>query len=177
MVGLSGANVPDVTTLEYLVSSLPHIGGRRGPPAHKLDRLHADKGCASKKNRRLLAKIGVKCRIARKGVESAAHLGRHRWVVERTIAWFHRFTRLRTRYERSPETHIAFMLLAAVLICWRQVTGRAMKPPLTESERCSSHLIGTRARISAADMVTLVVNPTPPSVAVFGPNPPVAVSV
>jgi transposase len=126
VVGLSGANVPDVITLEYLVSNLPHIGGRRGPPAHKPDRLHADKGYASKKNRRFLTKIGVKCRIARKGIESAAHLGRHRWVVERTIAWFHRFKRLRTRYERNAETHMAFMLLAAALICWRQVTGKGL---------------------------------------------------
>lgn len=126
MVGLSGANVPDVLTLEYLVSNLPHIGGRRGKPAHKPNRLHADKGYASKKNRRFLVKIGVKCRIARKGIDSAEHLGRHRWVVERTIAWFHRFKRLRTRYERNPETHMAFMLLAAALICWRQVTGKGL---------------------------------------------------
>jgi transposase len=126
VVGLSGANVPDVLTLPHLVINIPHVAGKRGRPAHKPDRLHADKGYASKKNRQFLAALGVKCRIARKGIESKEHLGRRRWVVERTIAWFHRFKRLRTRYERHAETHMAFMILAAALICWRQLTGKRL---------------------------------------------------
>jgi len=87
---------------------------------------NADKGYSSAKNRAFIASFGVKHRIARKGIESTERLGRYRWVVERTIAWFHRFKRLRTRYERNPESHIAFMILAAGLICWRQLTGRGL---------------------------------------------------
>jgi hypothetical protein len=31
---------------------------------------------------------GIKVRIARKGIESSRKLGKHRWVIERTMAWF-----------------------------------------------------------------------------------------
>jgi hypothetical protein len=34
-----------------------------------------------------LRKRGIKSRIARKGIESGERLGRHQWVVERTLAW------------------------------------------------------------------------------------------
>jgi hypothetical protein len=32
--------------------------------------------------------------MARRGVDSSIKLGRHRWVVERTISWLLRFKRL-----------------------------------------------------------------------------------
>ncbi len=53
------------------------------------------------------------------GVESSERLGRHRWVVERTLAWFARFRRLTVRYERRLDILLAFRLLAASLICLR----------------------------------------------------------
>ena len=124
VVGLSGANVPDVVTLEHLFINIPRIGGKPGGRSWKPKHLHADKGYSSAKNRSFIASFGVKHRIARPGIESSERLGRYRWVVERTIAWFHRFKRLRTRYERNPEMHMGFMILAAGLICWRQLTGK-----------------------------------------------------
>ena len=45
-------------------------------------------------------------------------LGRTRGVVERTIAWLHRFRRLNLRYERRPCVHEAFLTLACALVCW-----------------------------------------------------------
>ena len=45
-------------------------------------------------------------------------LGRTRWVVERTLAWLHRFRRLAVRYERRPCVHEAFLSLACSLVCW-----------------------------------------------------------
>jgi transposase len=39
--------------------------------------------------------------VARRGVESSSHLGRFRWVVERTISWLLRFKRLGLRYDRT----------------------------------------------------------------------------
>jgi transposase len=56
-------------------------------------------------------------RIARRGIESSEHLGRHRWIVERTLAWLARFRRLTIRYERRVDLHLAFTTLACVLIC------------------------------------------------------------
>jgi transposase len=37
-------------------------------------------------------------RIARKGIDSSERLGRHRWVVERTLAWLNQYRRLTIRY-------------------------------------------------------------------------------
>jgi hypothetical protein len=33
-------------------------------------------------------------RFARRGIDSSERLGRHRWVVERTLAWLSRYRRL-----------------------------------------------------------------------------------
>jgi transposase len=64
---------------------------------------------------------GIRPRIARKGVEAKHTLGRHRWVVERTLAWLARSRRLTVRYERLAELHTAFLDLACALICWNYV--------------------------------------------------------
>jgi transposase len=55
---------------------------------------------------------GIMPRIARRRVEGSERLGRHRWVVERTLAWFARFRRLTVRYERRLDVLLAFHLLA-----------------------------------------------------------------
>jgi transposase len=52
-------------------------------------------------------------------VESSERLGRHRWVVERTLAWFARFRRLTVRYERRLDILLGLHHLAAALICLR----------------------------------------------------------
>lgn len=57
--------------------------------------------------------------IARRGAEHGSGLGKQRWVVERSFAWLHNFRRLRTRYERLPELHLAFMQLGCAVICQR----------------------------------------------------------
>lgn len=40
-------------------------------------------------------------------------------MVERSFAWLHNFRRLRTRYERRAELHLAFMQLGCAVICQR----------------------------------------------------------
>jgi transposase len=50
-------------------------------------------------------------------VESSERLGRHRWVIERTLAWFARFRRLIVRHERRADVLDGFHRLAAALIC------------------------------------------------------------
>ncbi|WUG81969.1 transposase [Streptomyces sp. NBC_00455] len=72
----------------------------------------------------LLGKLraqGIKPVIARRGVLHGSGLGAHRWVVERTIAWFHGFRRLRIRWERRDDIHEAFLGLATCLITHRHV--------------------------------------------------------
>jgi IS5 family transposase len=60
-------------------------------------------------------------RIARKGVESSDKLGRHRWVVGRTLAWLEQFRRLTIRYERREHIHQAFHSLGCARICLKAV--------------------------------------------------------
>jgi IS5 family transposase len=95
--------------------------GRRGRPRCRPGKLHADKGYDHRRCRRECRDRGITPRIARRGIESSAHLGRHRWVVERTFAWLARFRRLTVRYERRADIHLAFTTLACALICMGQI--------------------------------------------------------
>jgi transposase len=63
----------------------------------------------------------VKHRIARKGVESTTKLGRHRWIVERTLPRLDRYRRLTIRYERLVAVCRGLLHLACCLIRWSYV--------------------------------------------------------
>lgn len=104
-----------------MIDGLEPVSGKVGRPRRRADRLLADRGYDHDKYRRELWKRGVKPQIARRGVEHGSHLGTERWVVERTFAWLHNFRRLRTRYERRPELHEAFMRLGCAVICQRML--------------------------------------------------------
>ncbi len=95
------------------------VAGKVGRPRKRSDRLLADRGYDYDKYRRELRKRGVKPIIARRGAEHGSGLGKERWVVERSFAWLHNFRRLRTRYERRAELHLAFMQLGCAVICQR----------------------------------------------------------
>ncbi len=69
--------------------------------------------------RRALLKRRIGDRIARRGIESSERLGRHRWVVERTLAWFGRCRRLTIHYKQRANIFEACYHLAAALICRR----------------------------------------------------------
>jgi transposase len=120
---LTASNVPDVVMLIPIVDHVAPIKGRVGHPRRRPKKLHADKGYASRANRRALRRRGIRPRIARPGIESATRLGRHRWVVERSLSWLRRFRRLPIRYERDPEIHQGFLNLAAILMCWSVLAG------------------------------------------------------
>ncbi len=71
--------------------------------------------------RRYLRRRGISARIARIGVDSSTRLGRHRWVVERTLGWLLSYKRLALRYDRTAMTMTALARLAAILICARRL--------------------------------------------------------
>jgi IS5 family transposase len=81
------------------------------------------KGYEGAAKRRALRARGILPRIARRGVESRDRLGRHRWVVERTLSWLNRKRRLKIRYERRADVHLAFLVLGCALICWNFIQG------------------------------------------------------
>ncbi|WBY24786.1 IS5 family transposase (plasmid) [Streptomyces goshikiensis] len=121
-LGISGANMHDSLGLEPLVRGIPPIRSRRGPRRRRPGKLHADKGYDYDHLRRWLRNRGIRHRIARKGIESSQRLGRHRWVVERTVSWLAGCRRLHRRYERKAEHFLAFAGIAAALICHRRLT-------------------------------------------------------
>ena len=120
-IRLTGANVHDSMVLEEVVDAVPPIRQSWGPRRRRPGKLHADKAYDHRRCRRALTRRHIQPHIARRGVESSARLGRHRWVVERTLAWFSQFRRLATRYERRADIHLAFTTLASALITWRFV--------------------------------------------------------
>jgi transposase len=123
-VGLSAANSHDSQLLEQLVDAVLSIIGPRGRPGRPRKRpvkLHADKGYDFPGCRRALRRRGISPRIARRGVESSQRLGRHRWKVERSLAWLLANRRLTIRYERRADILTAFLHLACVLICARKL--------------------------------------------------------
>jgi DNA-binding MarR family transcriptional regulator len=75
--------------------------------------LHADKTYDHPELRRWVRGKRVGMRVARKGVESSERLGRHHWVIERTMSWLSGYWRLSPRYERDPDNYPGFLTLAA----------------------------------------------------------------
>jgi len=100
------------------------VAGKRGRPRRRPDKLHADKAYDHRRCRTACRRRGIAPRIARRGIETSQRLGRHRWVVERTFAWFNRFRRLATRYERRIDIHYAFTAIARSLVCLNALAGR-----------------------------------------------------
>jgi IS5 family transposase len=121
-LALSAANVHDSVVFEGLIDAVPPVR-QPGPgrPRRRPEKLHGDKAYDCPRCRRALRKRRIGDRIARRGVERSDRLGRHRWVVERALAWFGQFRRLVVRYERRVDIHEAFLTLSAILITFRFV--------------------------------------------------------
>ena len=121
-VAISGANTHDSQALQPLVQGIPPIRSRRGPRRRRPAKLHGDKGYDYDHLRRWLRRRGIVHRLARRGVEPSQRLGRHRWQVERTMAWLAGCRRLHRRYERKADHFLAFVGIACTLICYRRLT-------------------------------------------------------
>ncbi|TXN75913.1 IS5 family transposase [Methylobacterium sp. WL18] len=120
-VVLTGANTHNSTQLVATLDAIPPVrSGRPGRPRRRPGKLHADKAYDHRRCRRECRARGIMPRIARRGIESSQRLGRHRWVVERTLAWLARFRRLVIRYERRADIHLAFTTLACALVTLNQ---------------------------------------------------------
>ena len=119
---LTAGNRNDITQLLALLDAIKPVHGKRGRPRKRPSQLLADRGYDSDRHRRELWRRGIKPQIARRETEHGSGLGVYRWVIERSFSWLHQFRRLRTRYERDPSMHEAFMHLACAIICWRRLT-------------------------------------------------------
>jgi IS5 family transposase len=126
-VALSAANTHDSMLLEAVVDAVPPIKGPQGRPGRPRKRpakLHGDKGYDYPRCRAALRRRGITPRIARRGIESSQRLGRHRYVVERSLAWLVGYRRLQVRYERRVDVLLGFVHLACALICLK-----SLRPP------------------------------------------------
>jgi transposase len=121
-VGVSAANTNDAHALRPLVKAIPAIRSRRGPRRRKPAKLHADKAYDTAELREWVRDRGIGVRIARKGIEPSDRLGRHRWVIERTISWMTGYHRLNIRYDRKASHFLAFLTLGAALTGFKKLT-------------------------------------------------------
>jgi transposase len=119
-VRLSPANRHDSIMLAATLDAVPGVRHGRGRPRRRPKKLHADKAYDHRRCRKECRARSIAPRIARRGVETSETLGRHRWVVERTLAWLNRFRRLAIRYERRADIHLALTTRACALICQAQ---------------------------------------------------------
>jgi IS5 family transposase len=118
---VTAANVADTTMFQAVIEDIALVrtpaGRRRTRPA----KVHADNGDDAHANRIYLRRRGIRPRIARRGVESSARLGRHRWKVERSLSWLSCWRRLTVRWDRDSGRWFAFVLLACAVVCFKRL--------------------------------------------------------
>jgi transposase len=127
-VHVDSASPAEVKLLKTTMASVS-VGGKRGRPRSKPERLVLDRAYDSNPERKRLDALGVEPIIpARKNNKKATHQDgrklrryRRRWIVERTNAWLQNFRRLVVRYERSAEIYEGLVHLACALITLRKV--------------------------------------------------------
>ncbi|MFD7597747.1 IS5 family transposase [Kitasatospora sp. NPDC059812] len=121
-LAIFGASVHDSQALIPLVDAILPIHSRRGPRRRRPGKLLGDKAYGHRFIRSYLRRRQIPARIARRGIEASNRLGRHRWVIERTVAWLGGFRRLHRRYERKADHFAAFASIAAAIICHRRLS-------------------------------------------------------
>ncbi|MFK0016975.1 transposase [Streptomyces sp. NPDC091027] len=105
--GLGPAPPCDPRLITYR-NGVPLSQGISGAKAH--DRL-----------RQWLRERGIRHRMAHRGIECSQRLGRHRWVVERTVSWLAGCGRLHRRYEHGAAHFLACAGIAVNLTGCRRL--------------------------------------------------------
>lgn len=111
------ANRSDQLEILPTVVSFPVVGGKPGRPCTHPKELYADAGFDCEPTRCILRWLGIEPHIRHSKGDHGSHLGRVRWVVERTISWIKGLRRLRVRYDRSGTSIDAWTTLAAAVVC------------------------------------------------------------
>ena len=128
-VVLSGANRHDMKKLEALLDA--KVIARPRPPEEPApeDNLCLDRGYDYEECRVIARAHGYQPHIPAKASAASplpppGHPERHpprRWVVEVCHAWFNRFRRVLTRWERKDTNYLGMVQLAACLIVYRKL--------------------------------------------------------
>ncbi len=114
VVRTTPANVNDEKQLPELLDALPAVQGPRGRPRRKPGGIFGDRAYGTAEMIALVISLGVISFLAPRNDDThGSGLGCFRYVVERTLACFSHFRRLRMCYERFGEHFQAFHDLAA----------------------------------------------------------------
>lgn len=117
----SPANVHDSQKALPLLDNIPPIKGPVGRPRSRPDAMLGDRAYGIPSNIRGVKERGVRSLLASPRKPHGSGLGRWRYVVERSLAWFNDFRRLRLSYERTGAHFQAFHDIAASIICARKL--------------------------------------------------------
>lgn len=112
------ANVHDSIPTLGLIDLIPAIQGPLGRPRFRPEILQGDRAYGTPDVLQGVRDRGVKPLIPK--INSQVHgsgLGRFRYVVERTLAWFGQNRRLKICYEKTGDHFQALHDLAAAFIC------------------------------------------------------------
>ncbi len=112
---ISGANEHDGQFLIKLIEGIRPIRGKVGRPRSRPEAVVGDKAYTSRGNAAELVERRITPMLPARGTDEDRGLGKRRWVVERTFAWFDRPRSLRVRNERCADIHRAFLSIDCVL--------------------------------------------------------------
>lgn len=112
------ANQRDEQLLEPMLKEFPRIPTTRGKIRRKPRALQGDRGYGFAYIIRLVLKLLIVSLLAPRGSKThGSGLGKTRYVVERSLAWFSNYRRLKLCYEKTGTHFRAFHVLAACIIC------------------------------------------------------------
>jgi hypothetical protein len=126
VVHTTPANINDGVPALELLDLIPPIKGKHGRPRLRPEIFQGDAAYGTPTNLTGTKERGITPLMARPGQRIAGQqhgsgLGRFRYVVERTLAWFGYNRRLKICYEKTGAHFLAFHQMAAALICARRL--------------------------------------------------------
>jgi hypothetical protein len=121
LVHTTPANVRDEQPLLEMIARLPAIQGPRGRPRQKPGAVVGDRGYGFAYIINAIITLKILSMLAPRGSNHGSGMGKIRYVIERTLAWFGHWRRLKICYEKRAEHWQAFNELVAAMICFRKM--------------------------------------------------------
>ena len=121
-LAVAGANRHDMKLTRETIQTI--VVERPEPTPEEPQGMCLDKGYDYQAVREILEEFGFTAHIRSRSQEAQeikqeAGKRARRWVVERTHSWMNRFRRILIRWDKKPESYIAFLHFACALIAFR----------------------------------------------------------
>ena len=124
VVQTTPANVNDDLQLPALLAAMPAVQGPRGRPRRKPGATFGDRAYGTAAMIALVVLRGIFSFLAPRTREAhGSGLGQFRYVVERSLANFSQFRRIKFCYERTPEHFQALNEIAACCLIATRLKG------------------------------------------------------